>query len=262
MTDSPSPRVIPEHRRSLIQEILSQRELVSTAELALMLGTSDVTVRRDLERLERDGILTRTRGGAKLSTRPLEVEERFASREQRNAPAKRVIGDLAAALIRDGEAVGFNDGSTIMRVAKALVEGDREVFVVTNALNVAIVLLEGRHVEVAVVGGILRPTSFGTIWPTDEFTKPFRFDSVVLGADSLDAEAGVAMHHPFDVAVAERMRSRAGRVIVVADSSKWSQRASAVLAGWDEIDVLVSDACDDRRRRRLEEQGVAVVVPD
>lgn len=245
----------------MIQEVLNERKLVSTAELAVMLGASDVTVRRDLERLEREGILTRTRGGAKLSTRPLEVEERFASREQKNASAKRVIGELAAGLIRDGEALGLNDGSTIMRVAKQLVEGDREMFVVTNALNVATVLLEGRNVEVAVVGGILRPTSFGTIWPTDEFTKPFRFDSVVLGADSLDAEAGVAMHHPFDVAVAERMRSRAGRVIVVADSSKWEQRASAVLTSWGEIDVLVSEACDYPRRRRLEEEGVEVVVP-
>lgn len=254
-------RLIPAFRHRMIQEVLAKRKLVTTAELVRLLGASEVTIRRDLVALEEEGLLKRTRGGAKLLVRPLEVEERFAAREQKNAAAKRVIGELAAGLIQSGEAIGVNDGSTVMQFAKQLVTQNREVFVVTNALNVAIALLEGSQIDVSVVGGVLRRTSFGTVWPTDAMTEPFRLDTAVLGADGLDSDEGVAMHHPFDTAFAERLIRRADRVIVVADSSKWTQRAKATLCAWSNVDVLVSEECGEHMRARLRRQGVDVVVP-
>lgn len=259
---SPEPRVrlIPANRRRLIAQAILEREVVSTLELARHAGVSPVTVRRDLLALERLGILERTRGGAKLLARPLEAEELFAAREQTSAGAKRAIGEAAAALVRDGESAGMNDGSTVMQVARHLVAADREVFVATNAINVALALLEGKRIEVTVIGGLLRRTSFGTVWPTEALMGALQFDTAILGVDSMNPESGMAMHHFLDAAVAERMMRQAARVIVVADGSKWARRGRAKLADWQAVDVLVTDECERGLHRQFEERGVEVVV--
>lgn len=253
-------RLIPADRYRVIEEALLERKLVSTVELADLVGVSPVTVRRDLLALEDLGVLERTRGGARLFARPLEVEDLFTAREQKNAEAKRLIGRAATALVSDGESLGMNDGSTVMQVAKQLVAAEREVFVATNAVNVAIALLEGKRIEVTLIGGLLRRTSFGTIWPTDALMAPLQLETAILGVDSLDPASGLALNHAFDAAVAERIMSRADRVVVVADSSKWAARGRSKLADWSSIDVLVTDECEPRIRRGVEKRGVEVVL--
>lgn len=251
---------MPAGRRRRIQEIVSERDLVSTDELAALVGASPVTIRRDLAELEGLGALERTRGGARLSRHTLAVEEVFAARERKHADEKRQIGEQTAELIRDADSVWLNDGSTVMQVARNLIRADREMMVATNALNVALALLEGPRIEVTVIGGLLRLTSFGTFWPNDNLMGSLQLDAAVLGVASLDPRAGVAMHHYFDVAVAERMMSRARRVIVVADSSKWGEQGRAHLAGWREIDALVTDGCPDGAAHLLGQHGVEVVI--
>lgn len=251
---------MPASRQRRIQEIVSERGLVSTDELAELVGASAITIRRDLAELEALGALERTRGGARLLRHTLAVEEMFAERVRKRAKEKRRIGQRAAELIRDVDSVWLNDGSTVLQVARHLVRADREVVVATNALNVALALLEGPRIEVTVIGGLLRLTSFGTFWPNDSLMGSLQLDAAVLGVASLDPIAGVAMHHYFDVAVTQRMIDRAHRVIVVADSSKWSELGRAHLANWERIDVLVVDECPPDAAERLAAHRVEVVI--
>jgi DeoR/GlpR family transcriptional regulator of sugar metabolism len=240
---------MPAERRRSIEAVLVRRGLVGTQELAELTGVSTVTLRRDLEALTKEGVIERTRGGARLLARRAELDEIFATRERLLPDEKRRIGLATVSCLRPGEVLGMNDGSTVMQVAREIVDSRIELMVATNALNVALVLLESEALHVTVVGGLLRRASFGTYSPMDDSIASVRFDSVVLGIAGMDAEAGIAMHHPFDMIFARRLVDRANRVIVVADSTKWSAGGYAHVAGWDEVDLLVTDSVPPRSPR-------------
>jgi DeoR family transcriptional regulator of aga operon len=155
---------------------------------------------------------------------------------------KRRIGVAATTCLRDGETVGMNDGSTVIQVARRIVDTQLSLTVATNALNVALALLESGTVEVTVMGGLLRRASFATYAPAGDELAGLRFDTVVLGIAGMTPETGITMHHPFDMVSARRLIERADRVIVVADSTKWSAGGYAHVAGWDKVNILVTDA--------------------
>ena len=233
---------LPAQRHRRIEEVLAQRGIVGTEELAQLTGVSSVTLRRDLETLMAAGVLERTRGGAKLVEPRHELDEAFATRERLLTDEKRRIGVATISCLRTGDALGMNDGSTIMQLARRIVDSRIEVTVATNALNVALTLLESEFVEVTVVGGLLRRASFGTYSPTEDELASVHFDTVVLGIAGMDPKTGIAVNHPFDRVFARRLIERADRVIVVADSTKWTAGGYARVAGWGEVDILVTDA--------------------
>lgn len=233
---------LPAERRRRIEEVLARREIATTQELADLTGVSTVTMRRDLEALAEADVVERTRGGARLIVPRREVDEVFATRDRVMADEKHRIGVAAVSRLVAGEALGVNDGSTVMQVARQIVDSRLEVMVATNALNIALKLVESDWVQVTVVGGLLRKASFGTYSPTEDALTSVRFDTAVLGIARMDAEVGIAMNHPFDMVFARRLIERADRVIVVADSSKWQTGGYAHIGGWDEVDILVTDA--------------------
>jgi DeoR family transcriptional regulator, aga operon transcriptional repressor len=235
----PSP--LPAARWQRIEEVLAQRGLVGTNELAQLTGVSAVTMRRDLDALTESGVLVRTRGGARLVKPRRELDEAFTTREGQMADEKRRIAVAAVNCLRPGEALGMNDGTTVMQVAQQITSRQIPLTVATNALNIALALVDSEFVEVTVVGGLLRRVSFGTYAPTEDALGHVRFDTVVLGIAGMDSATGIAMQHPFDSVSARRFIDRARRVIVVADSSKWNVSGYAHLAGWDEVDALVTD---------------------
>jgi DeoR family transcriptional regulator of aga operon len=242
MTEVDPRSRLPAQRHRRIEEVLAQRGIVGTEELAELTGVSSVTLRRDLETLMASGVLQRTRGGARLVEPRHELDEAFATRERLMSDEKRRIAAATISCLRTGDALGMNDGSTIMQLARRIVDARIEVTVATNALNVALALLESEFVGVTVVGGLLRRASFGTYSPTEDELASVRFDTVVLGIAGMDPNAGITVNHPFDRAFARRLIERADRLIVVADSAKWTAGGYARVAGWDEVDILVTDA--------------------
>lgn len=237
---SPSVRAeFASSRQQQLRQYLAGRDAVSTGELAERLGSSAVTIRRDLHELEKQGIVERIHGGARLAAARPEVEERFSVREQRNPAAKAAIGRCVADLVTPGESITLNDGTTVMQVAQSLVRRGIPCAATTNALNVALAMSDGDRIDVTVMGGLLRRASFGTYSATEDAASAINFDTAVLGIESMDAD-GVYLDHQFDLAVAQRMIARSARVVVAADSSKW-RRGRRLLAGWNAVDLLVTD---------------------
>ncbi|CAN5180552.1 DeoR family transcriptional regulator [soil metagenome] len=249
-------------RHQKLREYLAGRVAATTGELAEHLGTSPVTIRRDLHMLEQLGVVERIHGGARLSAARPEVEEKFSVREHRNPAAKSRIGACVASLIQPGESITMNDGTTVMQVAQSLVELGTPCAATTNALNVALAMSDGDRIDVTVLGGLLRRASFGTYSPADDATSAINFDTAIIGVEAMDIDGGVYLDHQFDLAVARRMMSRSARVIIVADQTKW-RRGRIHLAGWEDIDALVTDVSPPEIGVALKEQNVALIVgPD
>lgn len=255
-----SSRDAVEMRRARVRELLAARGTATTGEVAAHLGVSEITVRRDLEALARAGVVERVHGGARIAASRPVVEENFASRLLRNLEDKARVGVAAAALVPEGSSIAVNDGTTVMQLAHALLEAGTRCTVTTNALNVALALIDSEDLEIHVLGGLMRRSSYGTYSPIDHSLPSMHFDLAILGAESLDVTEGVHLDHEFDAVIARRMMDRASRVVVVADGSKWPRSGRLRLAGWDEVDVLVTTSCTAEARRALEAQEVEVLV--
>jgi DeoR family transcriptional regulator of aga operon len=235
---------------------------------AKALNVSPATVRRDFDELAAQQMLTRIRGGAVAQAVNYDLPLRYKS--ERHPSEKQRIGELAAGLVRAGQVVGLNGGTTTTETARALAtrpdlsRGGAEpaVTVVTNALNIATELAVRQHIKIVTTGGVARPQSYELTGPlATGVLEQVTLDVAFLGVDAIDAVAGATAHHEGEASINQLMARQARKVIIVADSSKVGQRAFARICGPADIDVLVTDtgiAPDDIVT--LEAAGVEVVT--
>jgi DeoR family transcriptional regulator of aga operon len=231
---------------ALLDQMAADGQL-TVVEAARALGVSQATIRRDMDQLARQQLVTRTRGGAIAGQVSYDLPLRYKT--ARHAAEKQRIGRAAAALVDPGAAVALNGGTTTSEVARALAtrpdlaEGTRAaVTVVTNAMNIANELAVRPHVKIVVTGGVTRGQSYELIGPFATLVlAELTLDWAILGADALDARAGATAHHEGEASINHLMATRAEQVMIVADHSKLGQRAFARMCAVDEIDVIVTD---------------------
>ena len=250
---------LADDRRRRILEKVAADQTVHIGELAAELGVSEMTIRRDVGRLERDGFLRRTYGGATAHmTRPVELQ--FNARALRSAPSKRLIGMRAAELLRDTATLFVGIGTTTEQFAMFLTARPGRT-VVTGSLPVA-TLLSGRSGRVVVLGGTLLPDDLACIGPVAAATvERYRVDVAVLGAAGLSARHGITELDDRVADVARLMVARAEHVVVVADGSKIGETALATVAPSGDVGTLVTDpSAPAEELRELETQGVRVVL--
>jgi DeoR/GlpR family transcriptional regulator of sugar metabolism len=213
--------------------------------LAEEVGVSPSTVRRDLARLEQEGRVARTYGGALVRERF--HERSFTESEQLEQAAKSRIAERAIDLVPDGAAVFLDAGTTCLALARLLAErGPRTV--VTRGLEAAALLAQAPDVDVVMLGGHVRPLSHGLVGPlTASSLDRMSFDVAVLGADAVDPERGLGEPTDEETSVKERAASRAREVVLLADASKLGP---AALTAWLPVPpswTLVTDARADPR---------------
>lgn len=251
-------------RLNAILERLSEHGRVDVEETAEALDVSPATVRRDLESLAGQQLLTRTHGGAVSNSTAYDLPLRY--RSARHAPEKKRIAEAAADLVGPGTVVGLNGGTTTTEVARALatrpapLDGTRPLTVVTNALNIAHELTVRNHVKIVVTGGVTRPQSYELVGPLatrilDEVTLDLAF----LGVEGLDVVEGATAQHEGEASINGLLVRRARRVVVVTDSSKLGRRAFARICPTSAVHVLITDTDAPREVvARLVDAGVDV----
>ena len=256
-------------RWNALLELLTERGRLEVEEAADTLQVSAATIRRDLDQLARQQMVTRTRGGAVAHHVSYDLPLRYKT--ARNADAKQRIAAAAAGLVAPGEVVGLNGGTTTTEVARALAvrpgpdgRGDAGpgLTVVTNALNIASELTVRPQVKLVVTGGVARPQSYELIGPlAGLMLGELALDVTVLGVDAIDVVHGATAHHEGEAGVNRLLAERARRVVVVADSSKLGRRAFARICGVDAIGTLVTDSgADEELTRAFTEAGVEVIT--
>ena len=240
-----SKPLIPAQRRERIQEYLSLHKIARTVDLCNMLEASEATVRRDLERLEQDGVLERTHGGAVLNQRMI-LEPEYRQRAQQHPEEKRDIGSAAASLIEDGDIVFINSGTTTTQVIHQI-RSDAEITIFTNNLNAALEMGEpGFHIYL--VGGEYqsRSKSLAGRFAMENLRQVYA-NKAIFGVDGISLKHGCTVPTNAEAEVVQQMIERTmGKIIVVADHSKWGVVSNFQVATLEEIDILVTDAALDK----------------
>jgi DeoR/GlpR family transcriptional regulator of sugar metabolism len=255
----------PRHNRDaqILQEVL-RRQFVSTADLARQFGVSQVAIRRNLAELEQGGLVRRVHGGAQAVGRPGQTAQ-YDARLLDSVPAKRAIGQAAAALIRPGETILADSGTTVLEVVRAIPPALLEngnLTVVTRSLVIASELRRYRQVRLMVLGGIY-------VHDLDDFVgsqvesalQEMHVNTLFIGTDGVSPDRGLTTDNVLEAQLYRLIVRIADRVVVVADSGKIGAPKLQTILPFEEIDYLVTDAgAPDDAVRLLRDKGVSVVL--
>lgn len=252
----------PIARRHTLRKEIAQRGAVSVAELSSLLNASPATIRRDLKALDAEGVLRKGYGGASVrAMRP--AEEALAVRQRKFVTEKQAIANAAIGLIKSGDTVFLNDGSTILALARAIALTDLEIFIATPAVNIAEILADNSSITVCLLGGLMRQTSHATGGHFAlSVVNQINADLAFLSCDAFSLTDGMCFTHPDDAAVAARMSAKATRTIGLVHVAKldWKARISSVPL--NHLDIYITEAHHPKLERELELANVEFIVAD
>ena len=232
---------------------------VAVEALARELGVSVATVRRDLSVLEREGVASRTHGGA-LSSRARGADQAFAWREQVDPDAKRAIARRAVALVGPGQTLLLNDGSTVLAVARELVAAHLTLTVATPGVNVATCLSESKSIATYLLGGLVRHRSVGTSGPfAEHMLSSINADLALIASDSFSVREGLAFAYETDARLAWLMHRQAATTVILATARKLGQRDRFTAFRAEEAHMLLTDCDRLAMTEPFERIGVEVV---
>lgn len=245
-------------RRQRLVALVEARGSARLEELSAALGVSTATVRRDLNAVSAAGRIRRVHGGVVVTERGID-EPQFDVKASAAVAEKERIAAAATRLIGPDDTVYLDSGSTVLAVARLLHGWDR-LTVVTNSLPVASELV-GRGPRVIVLGGELRARSRAIVGPlTRHLLEELHVDRALMGTYALSLDEGLSTTDPSEAFTKQLAMTRAGQVILLADSSKLGSRSFAASGRLADIDVLVTDArIQPGAIRRLTRLGVRVV---
>ncbi len=243
-------------RKQLILGRLATHGQIVAGELALELGTSEDTIRRDLRELAQQGKLQRVHGGAlpaSAATGDLRV------RQQVSPDEKQALGRYGAQLIKPGQVVMLDGGTTAIQVARQL-PADLRATVITHSPNVAVELAAHRHVEIIVLGGRLFRHSMVNVGASViEAAARFRADLFFLGVTGVHPEAGLSTGDAEEADVKRALHARAAETVVLASSEKLLSASAFVIAPVKALSLLVvPDDTPAKTVKALRAGGVAV----
>lgn len=230
------------HRRTRILSELEREGSVRVSELVRVLGVSDMTIRRDLGSMERDGLLAKVHGGAVLQAIPSAVEPGFEAKSQQQTAEKEAIAARAALLIEPGSAIAISAGTTTHALARHLV-GIANLTVVTNSVWVADVLHRSANpnLNLLLTGGLRTPSDalVGSI--AISALRSLNLDAVFLGVHGMETRAGFTTPNLLEAETNRAMIASGRQLIVLADHTKWGVVGLSSMAELADAAVVITD---------------------
>ncbi len=228
-----------QRRQNRILELLASADFHGVASLAQMLDVSEETIRREIRKLEADGLVARAHGVVRLAR--LETEGSFALRLQRNTHAKQRIATAAASFVADGQTLYIDASTTGHYVAQALRDRQR-LSVITNAVGVA-TELGGRNDNRILLAGGEMDYDYRACFdaPALAYMAQFTPSLAIMSVESMHLDNGYTSYHAGEAAACRLMVQQARRVMMAIDASKFDRHGMIAVAGFDAVDVLVSD---------------------
>lgn len=247
-------------RQKTILEILDSNGSTSIFELAAHFQVSEMTIRRDLIILEKQGLLHRVYGGA-VNNRGRSYEPPFIVREVKNTDKKKRIGKVAADLVNIGESLIIDIGTTTLEMAKNLSKKNN-ITVITPSLHIINLLLEQPGIRLIVPGGILRKGELSLVGNLAERTfQDFFVDKLFLGVGAIDIKVGLTEFNLEDAQVKKAMLQSAKEIIVLADATKFGQIAFASVCPLKMVNKIITDySIDQTILEELRSQKIEVIL--
>lgn len=252
--------MLNEERRRAILDLLKRDGRVLVGDLARHFETSQVTIRKDLEVLDGQGIVHRTHGGALPAHEGALEDPSLREKEKLHRKEKLHIATAAARLVSEGQVVILDSGTTTTAIAHAL-RNFRNLTIVTNAVNIA-AELSGANVEVILTGGTLRKNSFSLVGPIAEDTlRRLNADILFLGVDGFDVMYGLSTPNLLEAKVNRVMVEVSRRTVAVCDSSKFGRRSLSLIAPPNALHQVITDhAIPKPDLRALKKAGIEVTL--
>jgi DeoR/GlpR family transcriptional regulator of sugar metabolism len=249
-----------DERAAHLLDLLARQSSASLEEMQAVTGASLPTLRRDLNTLERQGLLQRVRGGARMAARSSPLDEAWDLRRRRNASAKGAVAVAAAQLAASRMSIFLPDGTSAFAVAEELRRLGRPLSIATSGLHAARRLAGVNGIDLTVLGGQLRDESYGMVGPLTRLAlETLRADIAFVTSDSLDA-TGPIHNNAMDAEVVRVMAANADRTVVLSDLSKIGPGGAVRVFGWREVDDLIIDGPPVAIADALEEAGVRVTI--
>jgi DeoR/GlpR family transcriptional regulator of sugar metabolism len=226
-------------RQQEILELLEQKGHVYVSNLSKQFQVTKETIRRDLEALEKQGLIHRTHGGAVMNQREKEVSP-LIQREVAHLEAKREIAREAAKGIQDGDIIALDSSDVSFQLARLL--GEREITVITNSIAVTLEFLRQDKVKVITVGGYLNKDStsfFGTM--TEKSIEGYHVDKFYFSCHGVHLEHGIYENNEMEAQVKQKFISISDRLILLADHTKFGQKSLTNLLSLDKVDQIITD---------------------
>ncbi len=253
--------MLTNERQEELRRILLAHGTVAIADVSRRLGVSEMTVRRDLEHMEAEGLVQRVRGGATISVRN-DFELSFARREMVNRELKRAIGLAAAGLVHDGDRIALDGSTTTVHVARNL-RNRRNLTVMTNGIKVAIELGHIPDINLYLTGGTLRD-SISLVGPfATELAERIHVEKLIFSVGGIDLDAGLTDGNVPDAEVKMAFLRNSSRHILVAASHKFGRRAFVSLCPLAQVHTIVTDAgIPPNYLSALRDRGIEVIIAD
>lgn len=239
---TPKSGLLTEQRRRTVLDLVDQQGQVTVADMARRFSISAVTIRNDLDALASVGAVVRSHGGA---VRRLEATQDYPLRtkETLHRDEKVRIGRAAAELVRPGETIILDSGTTTAEVARHLKKLKTEpLTIITNALNIAVELADSPGVSLIMIGGLLRPVSCSFVGPQAEaMMNEFHADRLFLAVDGFDLDNGPSTPDLLEAQLNNVMIRSAKEVNIVTDFSKLGRRSVSKIGPLKQIQRLITD---------------------
>jgi DeoR family transcriptional regulator of aga operon len=247
-------------RRQQVLSLIQRDGRVLVSELSKAFGISPITIRKDLDRLESQGLVQRTHGGALAPQNTVRLDLSLKEKEQRQVKEKQAIAAAAVKLVKDGQCILLDSGTTTTAIARALRKFSN-LTVVTNAMNIAAELSD-TDFDIVLIGGSLRKNSFSLVGPlAEDVLREIYADVLFLGVDGFDTQFGVTTPNVLEARANRAMVKASKKVVAVCDSTKFSRCSLALIVPPSAIHAVITDAqVSSNDVEALRSAGVEVIL--
>lgn len=228
-------------RRNLILEKLQEEKRVVVSELSEQFEVSEETIRRDLDKLDKEGLATKTYGGAVLVENN-NTDMPFSVRQKKNMHGKRIIANLIQDLITDGDHIIVDPSTTAVAIVNALKDNKKHLTIVTNSIEVLVELTDMQGWDIISTGGTMRENYLALVGPKAlETINSFNTDKAIMSCKGIDMEKGITDANEMFSQVKKAMLHSAKQKILAVDSTKFEKVAFSQICEVCDLDMVVTD---------------------
>ena len=232
--------MLPAERKREITAYITDYQSVRVTDLSEKFGVTEETIRRDLEKLETEGVLTRTYGGA-IAAKKKYDDEPFSVRLRENIENKKKIGTAISDLINHGEIIMMDSSTTSLEIAKNI-GNSKNITMVTNSMGLAMEMVKCDKIQMICIGGTLRRESLSLIGPSaKKGIKSYYADKLILSCKGIDIQRGVMESNELEAEIKKAMLEVAKTVILAVDHTKFNKCSIISLGDFSEIDIIVTN---------------------